>query len=89
MSSSHDTSEDKMARWVVALVIVLVLILCEIAYFSYMASTVSEPQPESQDPKGTVYDRMENGTLIIDEGTGESWVEHPDGSRTYLTSGKD
>ena len=89
MSDSHDTSKDKMTLWVMALVVALVLILCEIVYFSYLTSIVPEPQPESQDPKGTVYDRMENGTLVIDEDTGESWVEHPDGSRTYLTSRKD
>lgn len=89
MSTNHDTSKDKTTFWVVALVIVLMLILCEITYFAYLTSIVPEPQPESQDPKGTVYDRMENGTLIIDEDTGESWVEHPDGSRTYLTSRKD
>ena len=33
MSDSHGTSKDKTTLWVVALVLALVLILCEIVYF--------------------------------------------------------
>ncbi len=54
---------------------------------------VSETQPDPDIARGAeakpvVYDRVDDGRMVVDESTGESWVEHPDGSRDYLTRGE-
>lgn len=64
--------------------------LMALAGWAIVSATQPDPAYVQQaETKPTVTDRMEGGRMIVDESTGESWIEHADGSREYLTYGED
>lgn len=63
-----------------------------VALAGWALVSATQPDPgiaRGAEEKPVVYDRLDGGgKLVVDESTGESWVEHPDGSRDYLTRGE-
>ena len=71
----------------VALALALLAALMCVAAGALVSMTQPDPTPIESGGKPTVADRMEGGRMIVDESTGESWIERADGSREYLTYG--
>ena len=71
----------------VALALALLAALMCLAAWALVSMTQPDPTPIESGGKPAVADRMEGGRMIVDESTGESWIERPDGSREYLTYG--
>lgn len=72
----------------VAIALALLAALMCLAAWALVSMTQPDPTPVEAEGKPTVADRMEGGRMIVDESTGESWIEHADGSREYLTYGE-
>ena len=72
----------------VAIAFALLAALMCLAAWALVSMTQPDPTPVEAEEKPTVADRMEGGRMIVDESTGESWIEHADGSREYLTYGE-
>ena len=68
----------------------LALLAALMALAGWALVSMTQPDPgyvQQAEEKATVTDRMEGGRMIVDESTGESWIERADGSREYLTYG--
>lgn len=68
----------------------LAMLAALMALAGWALVSMTQPDPgyvQQAEEKATVTDRMEGGRMIVDESTGESWIEHADGSREYLTYG--
>ena len=72
----------------VAIALALLAALMCLAAWALVSMTQPDPTPVEAEGKPIVADRMEGGRMIVDESTGESWIEHADGSREYLTYGE-
>lgn len=59
-----------------------------VALAGWALVSATQPDPDiarGAEEKPVVYDRVDGGKLVVDESTGESWIERADGSREYLT----
>lgn len=72
----------------IACALAMLAALMALAGWALVSTTQPDPGYVQQaEEKATVTDRMEGGRMIVDESTGESWIERADGSREYLTYG--
>ena len=69
----------------------LALLAALMALAGWALVSMTQPDPgyvREAEEKATVSDRLDGGgRMIVDESTGESWIERADGSREYLTYG--
>lgn len=70
----------------VACALALMAALMALAGWALVSATQPDRAPVQAEEKATVSDRLDGGgRMVVDESTGESWIERADGSREYLT----
>lgn len=77
-------------RRAVACALAVLAALMTLAGWALVSATQPDPAyVREAEEKPVVTDRLaDGGRMIVDESTGESWIEHADGSREYLTYGE-